>query len=156
MYKFLTKHGTGVAFGLGLLVTLIGLAIVFAGIDGFNALPEDQQGTTSIFNVSLYLTFVLLVVAVVAVLVFGVMQLVSHPKNAIKFGIALAVIVILGFLFYSLSSVETSGKIYDKIQAGELSAGMSKILTGALWTTLVLAVLAVLGIVVSEIRNLFK
>jgi hypothetical protein len=83
-------------------------------------------------------------------------QLISSPKHAIKFAIALVGLVVLGFLFYSLSEVETSGKVYEKIQEGELSGGMSKILNGALWTTIALSLIAILGIVVSEIRNLFK
>jgi hypothetical protein len=69
---------------------------------------------------------------------------------------ALVGLVVLGFLFYSLSEVETSGTVYQRIQNGELSGGMSKILNGALWTTIALSAIAVLGIVFSEIRNLFK
>ena len=156
MYKFLTKHGTGVAFGLGLLVTLIGLISIVAGMSSFNMLAEDDQVTTGIFDAALFSTFILLIVTVVVALGFGLYQLVSTPKSAIRFLAAVALIVLLGFLFYSLSDVETSGKVYEKIRDGELTGGMSKILTGALWTTIALSVIAILGIVVSEIRNLFK
>lgn len=156
MYKFLTKHGTGAAFGLGLLVTVIGLIVIISGLGEYSLLTEDERPTSNIFNVALYGTFVLLIISVIAVIVFGVIQLASSPKAAIRFLSALAVIVLLGFLFYSLSDVETSGKVYERIQEGELTGGVSKILNGALWTTLALAGIAVLGIIFGEIRNLFK
>ena len=156
MYKFLTKHGTGVAFGLGLLVTVIGLVSIISGMGSYSMLAEDERVTSGIFDAGLFCTFILLIVTVVAALGFGIYQLVSTPKSAIVFLGTVALIVILGFLFYSLSDVETSGKVYEKIRDGELTGGMSKILTGALWTTIALSVLAVFGIVVSEIRNLFK
>jgi hypothetical protein len=156
MYKFLTKHGTGVAFGLGLLVTVIGLIAIIGGMESFNSLAEEDQITTGIFDAALYSTFVLFIATVVVAIGFGLFQLISSPKHAIKFAIALVGLVVLGFLFYSLSEVETSGKVYEKIQEGELSGGMSKILNGALWTTIALSLIAILGIVVSEIRNLFK
>ena len=156
MYKFLTKHGTGVAFGLGLLVTVIGLISIISGMSSYNMLTEEDRVTTGIFDAALFSTFILLIVTVIVALGFGLLQLVSTPRSAIRFLAAVALIVLLGFLFYSLSDVETSGKVYEKIRDGELTGGMSKILTGALWTTIALSVIAVLGIVVSEIRNLFK
>ncbi len=156
MYKFLIKHGTGAAFGLGLLVALIGLVPVIAGFGGFSGLPDDQQKATGIFDTALYATFVLFLISVIILIGFGAVQIFSHPKHSLHFFGAVVVLLILGFLSYSLSHVETSGKVYEAIQRGDLSAGMSKILNGALWTTIVLAILAVFGILVSEIRNLFK
>lgn len=156
MYKFLTKHGTGAAFGLGLLVTVIGLIVIIAGLQEYSLLPEAEQKESGIFNAALYGTLVLLIISVVAVIIFGIIELASYPKVALRFAIAIAGLILLGYLFYSLSEVETSGKVYEKIQEGELSGGVSKILNGALWTTLALAGIAVLGIIVSEIRNLFK
>lgn len=156
MYKFLTKHGTGAAFGLGLLVTVVGLVVILTGYDAYTALTDDEQKQTGIFNAALYGTLLLLVVCVIAVILFGAVQLASSPKAAIRFLVAIGGIVLLGFLFYSLSEVETTGKVAEFIERGDLSAGVSKILNGALWTTLALAGVAVLGIVVSEVRNLFK
>jgi high-affinity Fe2+/Pb2+ permease len=156
MYTCLTNHGTGVAFGLGLLVTVSGLIAIIGGMDSFSRLAEEDQTSTGIFNAALYGTFILLVATVVVAIGFGLFQLVSSPKNAIKFLVSIVGLVVLGFLFYSLSEVETSGTVYQRIQNGELSGGMSKILNGALWTTIALSAIAVLGIVFSEIRNLFK
>lgn len=156
MYNFLTKHGTGAAFGLGLLVSILGLAVVVSGLEGFNNLSKEQQGTTSIFNVVLMGTFILMNAAIALVVLFGIRDLVEYPKNAIKFLVGVGAIILLGFLFYSLSTVETSGKVFEQIRDGRLNEGVSKILNGALWTTFILAVIAILGIVASEVRNLIK
>ena len=45
MYKFLTKNGQLIAFGLGALITIIFLGVALSGMDEFNSLGFDEKRT---------------------------------------------------------------------------------------------------------------
>jgi hypothetical protein len=156
MYKFLLKNSTSAAFGLGIVIALIAFLMILGGLGSYNSLVEEERFTTSIFNGGLMGAMLLMIAAAVLMVGFGVIQIVSNPKGGLKFILGLVVIVLVGFLFYQFSEVETSGKVFRQIQEGKLSGGISKVLNGALWLVIILIFGAVLGVVVSEIRNLFK
>jgi membrane protease YdiL (CAAX protease family) len=156
MYKFLLKNSTAVAFGLGIVVAGIALLMILSGLSSYDALLEEERGQTSIFNAGLMGAIFLIVVAAVLMLGFGLVQIISNPKGGLKFILGLVVIFLIGFLFYQFSTVETSGKVYQQIQEGNLGEGTSKVLNGALWLVIILIGAALLGLIASEIRNLFK
>jgi len=156
MYNFLTKHGTAVAFGLGVLVALIGILAILGGLSEFNMLSDEEKATTTIFNPAISMAIALTIACGVAILGFGLYHLVTDLKGALKFILGFAVILVLVFVFYSMAEPETSGKIGTMIQNGELSANTSKWISGALSTTLVLLGATFLAFIVSEVRNLFK
>ncbi len=156
MYKFLTKHGTAMAFGLGAVVAAIGILSILGGLEGYNMLPEDQQDTTEIFNVAISGGIILTILAFAAAILFGVYQVILNPKAAIQSILGLVVIIGLFMIFYSTATPETSGPIYQDIQDGEITAGVSNFITGALATTLIIFGATIFVFIFSEIRNVFK
>jgi len=156
MYKFLTKNGTALAFGLGVLVSLIGFGVILGGLEGYNMLAEEEQGTTTIFNAILYGAIILCILCYAAMVIFGVIHVATNWRSAIEGIIALAVIIGLTVLFYSMAEVETTGKVATLIQDGELNANTSKWITGVLSTTLIMLGATVAVFIFSEIRNAFK
>ncbi|RLD18568.1 MAG: hypothetical protein DRI69_10130 [Bacteroidetes bacterium] len=156
MYKFLTKHGTAMAFGLGAVVAAIGILSILGGLDGYNMLPEDQQDTTDIFNVAISGGVILTIVAFATAILFGVYQVIMNPKGAIQSILGLVVIIGMFLIFYSTATTETAGPIYEDIQAGKLSGDVSNWITGALWTTLIIFGATIFVFIFSEIRNVFK
>ena len=156
MYKFLTKHGTALAFGLGVLVSAIGILTILGGLDGYNMLPEDQQGTTHIFDFAIGGGITLVIICFAAAILFGIYQIVTNPRGAIQSILGLVVIIGLLVVFHATATPETSGKVYQAIQDGELSANTSRWITGALATTLVVFGATVFVFIFSEIRNVFK
>ena len=60
--------------------------------------------------------------------------------------------------FYSLSSslLDWGHPSFELVQENNISSTQNKFITGALWTGVVLALLAAGTFVVSEVRNLFK
>lgn len=156
MYKFLSKNSTGAAFGLGVIISLIAIVSIIGGLNGYNMLAEDDRGSTSIFNAGLMGAIALMILAGVLMVGFGLYQIAIHPKGGIRFLLGLVGIVLIGFLFYQFSEVETSGKIHTWMEEGRLTGGVSKVLNGALWLAIALAGFAVVGLIISEIRNLFK
>jgi hypothetical protein len=156
MYKILTKHGQLAAFSLGLLVIIIFMVSVMSGIEGFNALSKEDQYSSTIFDMGIRLTLVLLAICALAALLFALYQTVTHPKAALKGIISLVVLVVLFGILYSTSVAETTGPVADAVQEFGLSENQSKIVSAGIKATLLLGGLAVAAFVVSEIRNLFK
>ena len=158
MYNFLTKKGQLLAFGLGVLITIVFLISVVGGMESFNALGEDEKGTTSIFNAGLYSAIILVILGAVAIVVFGVYHAIQNPKGATKFLIGIAALVVVFFAFYAMAKpvTEEDGKLFSIIQKFNISEGVNKFITGALSTTVSLAFLAAAAFLLSEVRNLFK
>jgi hypothetical protein len=156
MYKFLTKHGTALAFGLGVLVSAIGIMTILGGLDDYNMLADDQQGTTTIFDLAIGGGVFLTIAAFAIAILFGVYQVIINPKGAIQSIIALVVIIGMFLIFYATATPETSGGVFEDIQAGKLTAETSNWITGALATTLVIFGATIFVFIFSEIRNVFK
>ncbi len=156
MYKLLTKHGQLGAFAIGLIIIVIFFISVFGGLDGFNALTKEDKGTTTIFDAGLYLTVALLVLCAVAAVIFGIWQMVTNPKGAIKGIVGLIVLGVIFGALYSMSDSETSGAVGRAIEKFNVTEGQSKLISAGIKSTLILGCLAALAFVVSEIRNFFK
>ncbi|MEL7120614.1 MAG: hypothetical protein AAFO07_14270 [Bacteroidota bacterium] len=157
MYNFLVRNGQAVAFLLGVAITVIFLISVVSGISAFNMLPEDQQDQTSIFDVGLYGAIVLVIVAAIGMLVFGLFQIATNLKGSVKGLIGLAVLVIIFIVAYTSANGVPEGAVAAAAdKAGGLSPGNLKFIGGAITTTLILIGIAALAFVFSEIRNFFK
>lgn len=156
MYKLLTKHGQLAAFGLGLLVIIIFMVSVMSGIEGFDALSKEDQYQSTIFDMGLKLTLVLLVICAVAAILFAIYQMITNPKAALKGLVALVVLVIIFGVLYSMSVAETSGPVADAVEEFGLTENQSKMVSAGIKSTLLLGGVAVAAFIISEIRNLFK
>jgi len=156
MYKFLTKHGTALAFGLGAIVSVISILTILGGLDGYNMLQEDQQDTTQIFDVAIASGIILTIVAFATAILFGLYQVIINPKGAIQSILGLVVIFGLFFIFYATATPESSGPIYQDIQDGKLTDNVSNWITGGLATTLIIFGATIFAFIFSEIRNVFK
>ena len=156
MYKTLTRNGQMFAFGLGLLITVAFLASVFSGLDEFNGLSKEGKYETGIFNLGLYAVAALTVLGAAAMLIFGVLQVVTDLKGSMKGLIGFAIMLIIFGIAYSTATVE-SGPLWDPLLKDfGVSEGASKFITGAIWTCLAMIAIAVVTFVLSEIRNFFK
>ncbi len=157
MYKFFVNNGQLVAFGLGALITVLFVLIASSGIDSFNALPEDEQSTTSIFDFGLMGAIFLFVIAAVAMLAFGIIQVATNFKGSLKGLIGLAVLVIVFIIAYATSPAVGTGVIGEAADKfGGIGPGAFQFIGAALSTMLIVLVLASLTLIVSEIINFFK
>ena len=157
MYNFLTKNGTMVAFGLGLLVVAIFYLAVFPGLETFNAVAEGDQPTSDagdIFLPGIYATVALIVIAFAAWLLFGLFHAASAPKGAIKGLVGIAALVGIFFILYSIADPNNiSPKIMEEF---DISDGISKFVGASIGLTLVLMVGAVLAFIVGSIARFFR
>ena len=156
MYSLLVKHGQLLAFGLGILISLIFLMSVFGGMSEFETLTKETQGTTNIFNFGLWAVMILALLSFAAILVFGLVQTATNPKGATKFLIGIAGIVVIYFIFSSMTDASPTGRLAHVIGKFDIDGGVSKFISGAIGTGLSLACIAAAVFLLSEERNLFK
>ncbi|GAB5550989.1 MAG: hypothetical protein Sapg2KO_05800 [Saprospiraceae bacterium] len=156
MYKFLSKNGQALAFGLGLLVTAIFLLGVLPNtglIDTEN--PQD----VNIFNFGISATIALIVVAAIAMVLFGVVQVVSTFKSSWKGILGFAILIVTFLVAYSVANGDLTNEIMA-IQNSAEDAGVTdanlKFIGGSILTLLVLIIVAVGTFVVFEIINFLK
>jgi len=157
MYKFLTRNGQTIAFGIGLLITLLFLGIIFGGLEEFSAIPEtdEKRFETGIFDFGIYAAIALVVVCAAAMLIFGVIQVASDPKGSLKGIIGLVAIIAVFFIAQATAGVDSESLDVIKKEF-EVTPGQSSTISGFIGTALVMAGIAALTFVGSEIRNFFK
>ena len=165
MYKFLTKNGQSLALGLGVLVIAIFLIFAYMGFSGMedgmstdlNKLSKEEKGDINFFSPGLILTIAMIILAfVLAFFVFGIIDLIKFPKNAIKFAIGFVVLLIVFFALYATSSFDTAGRLEQLNETFSITEPISKFISGGIKTTLGLLGLAVVGVIAGEIWSLVK
>ncbi|MEN0048484.1 MAG: hypothetical protein AAF806_15580 [Bacteroidota bacterium] len=157
MYQFLAKNGQTFAFGLGIVLTAIFLISALGGMEQFNMLGKEEQYGTTIFDIGFYAVIVLTILCFAAAVVFGLGQMVSNPKSALKGIVGIAALAAIFFIIYSsVDPGADSAGVLKEVENFSVSDGASKFISGALITTIVLSLLALATFVVFEVINLFK
>lgn len=161
MYNFLTKNGQALAFGLGILITVIFLVMVVSNMGEFTTLSEEEQDQTSIFNFGLIGGIALAIFAAIAMLVFGIIQIFSNLRGSFKGLIGVGILLVIFFLFYSMTSAEPTAYIQGAIDKFESSGAVFsddtlKGIGGGIGTTVTLIVLAFVVAAIAEVINFFK
>ncbi len=162
MYNFLVKNGQALAFGLGALIVVVFLAMVIPNSGGFTDLPREEQYATSMFNFGLQMAVVLIAVATIAMVLFGLFQIFSNLKGSVKGLIGFGVLIAVFIIAYSSTSTDVSPAIQESInkfqisQESEISDGTLKMIGGGITTALVLIAVAFVSFIVFEIVNFFK
>lgn len=144
------------AFVTGLLITLIFLFVVLGGVEEYNMLPDEEKATTTIFNFGLYAVIAMIIIGLILSFLFGIWFMVTHPKQALRFGIGFGALLVIFFVLYSVSEAEASGKLAELAQNSGVNENNSKMISAGIYTLLILAGLAIVSLVVAELRNLFK
>lgn len=157
MYNFLAKNGQTIAFGLGILLTAVFLISALTGIEAFDMLGKEEQYETTIFDAGFWSVIVLTILCFAAAVLFGLGQMVSSPKAAIKGIIGIAALVGIFFIIYSsVDPGADSASVMKEVKKFSVTDGESKFISGALITTIVLSLVALATFVVFEIINFFK
>ena len=106
----------------------------------------------TIGNIGLYLTYLLMLVAVGSMVIFPLIYIIKNPKGAIQTLIGTAAIVILFGVCYAFSSAEVLPN-YGKYGVG---AGESKLIGAGLRTLYVLGIGGIIFAIYAEVSKLFK
>ena len=156
MYDFLVKRGEMLAFGLGIILVLLFMFTVVPNLDSFNALPEDQQKTSDIFNTGLWLALILLAITALAAVLAGIYQFIRNPKGSVQVLGGLAILGVIFAIFYATATVETTGSIVDAAAEFKVDDNTSKMITAGIKTAILMSVGSVVAFIGAELFNAFK
>ncbi len=156
MYNFLVRNGQLLAFGVGTLFTVIFLGSVLGGLEGFNALADEERSTTGIFNFGLYASIGLAIFCVIALIGFGLYHIVTDFKSARQGLIGAGILLVLFFIAKAAAPADSGEYIQELMREFKVSESASSNISGGIAFTLILMGLAAVAFVFSEIRNFFK
>lgn len=166
MYSFLNKYGQALAFGLGVLITVIFLGSAL-GSDAIETIgPSSEEAdkyNSSLFNFGIAAAIALTVITVAAMLIFGIFQVISSPKSSIKGIIGLGLVAALMAIGYTMAPGEpdhpqivTAIDKFQSAQGVELSSTNLKFIGGSIITALVMLAVSFIVLIVFGVRNIFK
>ena len=171
MYAFLNKYGQALAFGIGVLVTVIFMVNIFStDATVLESLTNDQvkgaeKYATGAFDFGLYASMALIVVAFVAAIGFGLFQLASNPKGSLKGVIGAVLLIVICFVCYSVANndvsqesaaIQNSINKFNTDQGANFDGGTLKFISGSIIASVVLIGLSILSLIAFGIRGIFK
>ncbi len=157
MYKFLTKNGQTISFLVGLLITVVFLALVFGGLENFNALGEEEARESNLFNFGINAAVGLIIICAIGMIAFIFINVITNLKGNLKLLIGLVVIFALFFIMFGGATFEAEGTLLgDLLRDKNISSGQNGFIVGGIWTAVILTLLAFASFIVLEIVNFFK
>ncbi|HZY80906.1 MAG TPA: hypothetical protein VFE50_15390 [Cyclobacteriaceae bacterium] len=105
-----------------------------------------------IIDIGLYVNDILLIVAIAALILLEIFNLVKDPKALMFTGILIVGLVALFFICYSVSSSEVT----IKYSAAGVDAGSSQLIGAGLIMLYVFLFVSIAAMVLSEVYKLFK
>ena len=160
MYKFLTKNGQLLAFGVGLAIVVLFYVFAFGGMEDFMAVAEAERPVSEagdIFLFGIQAAVFLTIAALVVWIAFGLFHTATDPKGALKGIIGLVVLVVVGFVLYNSADPTAGGAVMEETMTEfNVDNDTSKFITAAITTSIVLLGLAVLAFVLTSILRIFR
>jgi hypothetical protein len=171
MYSFLTKNGQTLAFMTGVVLSVLFIILVMVDptTEGLNAdtftgntPAETYDALTKLtqFDFGLYITYFLLALTAIVTIGFGLYHFISllidSPKKAMT-SVAIIGGLILFFIIGKATSPSVDSKgVMDAANAFVVNDSQRGLISGAINMTVIVLVLAVVTLVLAEIRNIFK
>lgn len=106
----------------------------------------------NLIDISLYVSYGLLIIAAIAAILLPFINSLSNPKSLIKSGIGIAVIVVLFVIGWAIAD---SG-ITAKYTTLGVDSSTSRFVGGALITMYILMIMAIIGIIITELNKAIK
>ena len=113
-------------------------------------------------DIMLYGAYLLLAVAAVSAVFMNLANSLKNPKSLIKSGIGIVVLGLIFFIGYSSAPAELDRLAVVAFEANDMDPQAAstlqvyRLVGGAMTTTLVLIVLAVVGLIYSSVARIFK
>lgn len=134
-----------------ILAAVIFVALIWA--KGSTSMTENVELQNSILNPFFVVGYIALGLCLLFALLFPIINILTTPKLLVKSLIGIVVIVVLGFVFYSVSTNELS---QFKLDEYKITATTSRQIGAALMGTYAIGALSVVAILYAEIANFFK
>jgi len=146
-----------IAIVMGSIFNGLGGAGYDVGTDLVEILKDkDSKQTFEFFNPVIAIPVFLLFVAAFFLLVFAVKSIFSDLKGSIKPIAGVVLVLIIFFIFTSMSNADLAGKASEIAGKQNLSPETIKLIGGGIRTTVVMIGLSILAAIVGGIMNIFK
>lgn len=106
------------------------------------------------YDILLYGSYLLVVLGTVVSILMPLIKSLDNPKSLLKTAAGVVGIVVLFFIAYSISSNEVLPKF--EAEPFNLTPQMSQLVGGMLITTYILSIVALVGIVLTEVNKAIK
>jgi hypothetical protein len=126
-----------------LILSVIALLVMFLNYDSEPA----KQGPAT--DIGLQYAYVLLIVAVLGIIAGFVLTAISDPSSILTSAAGVIFILVIWGISYSVSGNEVT-KIYQEFK---VDAGLSQMIGSFLTLTSTLGILAILGIIITEVMS---
>lgn len=163
MYKYLLRNGVLVGSLLALLAIIIAVIPIIGGLGDFDMLPDDTRVRAvaeegDIFYTGIYVTYVLLGMAVLAVIFLGIWGIFKDMKSSMKGVIGFVLVLVFFGILYAMAGTDAVGSLKETVENPEfgITDTIFKLVSGSINGTIFLLVAAFLTIVAMEIWNFFK
>lgn len=156
MYKYLSKNGQFLAFGSGAVLAVLFAISWLSGYSALQAMPEEEQLNTGIFDVGLIGSFILFLIAVIASAGFGILQIASNFKTSIRGLLGVLALVVLFIVAYATSKPDSHAIVAAAADKMNVSDSTQKMIGAGMTTMVVVALTTIVAFVYGEIRNFFK
>lgn len=119
----------------------------------------DQE---QLIDLGLYAAYILLGIAAVAAIVMNLINSFGNPKSLVKSGIGVVALVAVFFIGYSMAPSEMDLITQRAFDANDMDPSADstintyRLIGGAMTTTLVLLVVAVVGLIYSSVARIVK
>lgn len=134
-----------------ILIAVVCIVLIWSQSD--TAMRDNTALQSRILNPYFLTAYVALGLCIVLALIFPIINIITHPKNAIRVLIGLGSLVLIGIIAYALSGNEFSAL---QLRAYNITETGSRQIGAALIGTYVIAGASVLTILYAEISNYFK
>ena len=105
-------------------------------------------------DIFLYIADILVIAGVIFAVVLPLIKSLDNPGSLLKSGVGVVGLLVIFFIAYSMSDGEVAAKY--AADPFNLTPGMSKFVGGTLLTTYALFIIAIVGIVITEINKAIK
>jgi dipeptide/tripeptide permease len=107
----------------------------------------------TLVNIGIWSAIILVAIAVLAAVILPLINSLSHPKTLIKSGIGVAFVGVIFLIGWILAGSEV---MPTYAVGGITDEGSSKLVGGALTAMYILFILAIVGIIFTEIKKAFR
>lgn len=105
-------------------------------------------------DIFLFISEALIIIGAILAVVMPLIKSLGNPSSLVKTGIGVAALAVVFFIAYTMADSEVLPKY--AADPFNLTPGLSKFVGGALLTTYALFIIAIVGIVVTELNKALK
>jgi hypothetical protein len=166
MYNFLSKRGTVIGFGLGLLIVAIFVLTMATSphADEATRLMSSDQPVTkadvqpiTMFDAGLYGAYFLIIASFILAIVLSVFNAAKgNPKNILKFGVGVLLLALVLGIGYVLAPSDHGYTLQRTMEQFDVTSTQSMFISTAINGALGLLAIGGFALFASELRNMFK